>query len=172
MTVTHPWLTTSWPKTALPTPQLRERIERMLTMANMGVLATTGRFGPVATPIEFYAEGLTVYMYPQPGSAKIKNIEHDPRVSFAVHAPYVGWASARGAQLFGRAELLEAGSPEHSHGMQVFRWETSAAELGRGFDTPPQGQLLRIVPDRIWYTEHWLRKEGFAPRQVWRSRDE
>ena len=26
---------------------------------------------------------------------------------------------------------------------------------------------LRIDPDRIVYTEHFMRKEGYAPRQIW-----
>ncbi len=32
---------------------------------------------------------------------------------------------------------------------------------------PPRGQLLRIDPDRIVYTEHFMRSEGYAPRQIW-----
>jgi hypothetical protein len=30
-----------------------------------------------------------------------------------------------------------------------------------------RGQLARIEPDRIVYTEHLMRKEGYAPRQIW-----
>ena len=171
MSVAHPWLAQKpWPTTELPQPELRARIERLLTMANMCVLATTGRYGAVATPIEYYAHGLDLYMYPQPGSAKIRNIERDPRVCAAVHMPYVGWASARGCQVFGEAELFEQGSREHEHGLDVFRWEASAAELNRPQDRPPEGIVLRLRADRIWYTEHWLRKDGYAPRQVWRRR--
>jgi hypothetical protein len=49
----------------------------------------------------------------------------------------------------------------------VFKWAASSSELGRALDEPPQGQLCRIVPDRIVYTEHMMRKEGYAPRQIW-----
>ena len=36
-------------------------------------------------------------------------------------------------------------------------------------DAPPQGQLLRIDPQRIVYSEHLMRKDGYAPRQIWRE---
>ena len=40
-------------------------------------------------------------------------------------------------------------------------------------DGPPRGQLARLDPARIVYSEHMLRKEGFAPRQIWHAdRDE
>jgi hypothetical protein len=29
-----------------------------------------------------------------------------------------------------------------------------------------------IEPDRIVYTEHWLRREGFAARQFWKRPEE
>jgi len=164
----HPWLhVTPWPKKRLPDDELWSRIERTLTLENMGVLATCGQGGPIASPIEFYAEGLTVYMYPQPGSPKIKAMRENPRISFAVHAPMVGWASIRGAQLFGRAELLEPHGPDWKRGMTIYRWEASALQLGRTVDDPPQGHLLRLDPDKVVYTEHWLRRDGYAPRQIW-----
>ena len=45
----------------------------------------------------------------------------------------------------------------------------TAPELGRGFDEVPQGQLARLDAERIVYTEHLIRKEGYAPRQIWRK---
>ena len=35
-------------------------------------------------------------------------------------------------------------------------------------EEPPTDPLTIITPDRIVYTEHWLRKHGYRPRQVWR----
>ncbi len=57
------------------------------------------------------------------------------------------------------------------HGMKIFRWQGSSAELGRALTGPPNGQLLKVDPERIIYTEHYMRKHGYAPRQIWR-RDE
>jgi hypothetical protein len=52
--------------------------------------------------------------------------------------------------------------------MEVYAWQKGATDLGRGFDRPPQLPLIKLAPDRIVYTEHYLRKEGYAPRQTWR----
>ena len=53
--------------------------------------------------------------------------------------------------------------------MTIYRWLGSAAEINTGFDQPPQFQLMRLDPDRIVYTEHFLRKDGYGPRQIWRK---
>ena len=51
--------------------------------------------------------------------------------------------------------------------MKIFKWQASSAELGRQLKVPPQGQLARSTPERIVYSEHLMRKEGYAPRQIW-----
>jgi hypothetical protein len=164
----HAWLAEPpWPTRQLPRADLTARIEHLLATHWMGVLCTHTRNGPIGSPVEFYAEGTTIYVLPQPGSPKVKAIQQDPRVCFAVYADNCGWASVRGAQLFGAARFLKHGTPEHDHGMTVFRWQASSVQLGRKLDTPPQMDLLRIDPERIVYTEQWLRKDGFGPRQIW-----
>ncbi len=169
MSAAHPWLEPeNWPKTPLPREQLERRIERVLTITNIGYLATLGKSGPIVSPVEFYAEELTIYVFPQPNSPKLKAMQRDPRVSFAIANPMAGWACTMGAQLFGRAELLDVGTPDWQRGMQVFKWPASSFEIGRALDEPPRGQLMRLQPERIVYTEHYLRRDGFAPRQIWR----
>lgn len=164
----HPWLfETPWPTKQLPREVMTARIEHCLATHWMGVLCTIGKSGPIGSPVEYYADGMTVYILPQPGSPKLRALQADPRVCFAVHAENSGWASVRGAQLFGNARLLDPGTPEHAHAMTVYRWEPSAIQLGRPLDEPPQMQLLQIDPDKIVYTEQWLRKDGFGPRQIW-----
>ena len=162
------WLhETPWPTQQLPRDELARRIEHFLATHWMGVLSTVGKNGPIGSPVEYYAEGTIVYVLPQPGSPKLKAMQRDPRVCFAAYAENAGWASVRGAQLFGNAELLEPGTSAHDHALTIYRWQASAAQLGKSLDEPPAMQLLRIDPDRIVYTEQWLRKEGFGPRQIW-----
>ena len=164
----HPWLTeTPWPTQQLPREELSSRIEHLLATHWMAVLCTSGKDGPIGSPVEYYAEGMAVYILPQPGSPKLAALRKDPRVCVAIHAENSGWASVRGAQLFGRAELLAPGTPAHAHAMTVYRWQASAAQLGRPLDQPPQMELLRLAPERVVYTEQWLRKDGFGPRQIW-----
>jgi len=168
MNAPHGWLDPeNRPTEPLPRAALEERIERALTLTNLGVMATVGKNGPIASPVEFYSENLDVYIYPQPNSPKVKALGRDPRMSFAVANSMAGWASAFGVQLFGTGELLEPGTPDWEHGMTVFKYPASNWELGRPIDTVPPGLLLRLRPDRITLTEHFLRRSGYAARQFW-----
>jgi hypothetical protein len=171
MSAANPWLEEwPWPDKKMPQDELYARIEHLLVMANIGVLATTGKNGAIASPVEYTAEGLTIYLYPQPRSPKLAAIEADPRVCFAVHAAVGNWVSCRGAQVFGKAELLQPGTPEWTRGMAVLPWEANAVELGRDPHTAPTDPIMRIDPDRVVYTEHWIRRDGFSPRQIWRRK--
>lgn len=173
MSIAHPWLEeTPWPTALLSKQQLEAKIERISTLTNIGYLGTVRKDGsPIVSPVEFYGNHLTLYIFPQPNSPKVKAIKRDPRLSFAVANPMAGWACVMGAQFFGNGTLLDPGTPEWEEGMKVFKYPASNFEMGRDFDRLPPGQLLRIDPVRIVYTEHMLRKEGYAPRQIW-HRDE
>jgi hypothetical protein len=103
-----------------------------------------------------------------PRSPKMRNIEADPRVSIGVFAPLTGLASSRGAQIFGEARVLPPEHPERERYWEAFRWENEHAERGRPLTEPPRDTLVVTEATRIVYTEHWLRREGFAARQFWR----
>ncbi len=49
----------------------------------------------------------------------------------------------------------------------MFKYPASNWEVGRPVDQVPEGELLRLRPDRITLTEHFLRRSGFAARQFW-----
>ncbi|WP_089207333.1 pyridoxamine 5'-phosphate oxidase family protein [Streptosporangium subroseum] len=167
VSVTSPWLVGPAPTTSLTRTRLEERILNLLSSQNMCVLATAGPGGPLATPVRYYHRDLTLFFTSQAGTPKLRNIRQEPRVSIGVFAPLVGQASSRGAQLFGMAEVLLPGSPGFDEGMAVYRWQSDAAERGKSVLEVPRNPLVRVVADRIVYTEHWLRREGFAPRQHW-----
>nr|WP_221377828.1 pyridoxamine 5'-phosphate oxidase family protein [Actinoplanes polyasparticus] len=166
--MTNPWLAEPMPAGRLPRERLDERILNLLSSQNMCVLATTGDDGPLATPVRYYPLGFAVMFTASPRSPKIRNIAADPRVSVGVFAPLAGLASSRGAQLFGRARVLSGDDPDRARYWAAFRWENEHAEQGRPITEPPRDTLVVIEPDRIVYTEHWLRREGFAARQFWR----
>ena len=145
------------------------RIEHFLATQWMGVLCTIGKNGPIGSPVEYYADGLKIFILPQPNSPKVKAMQRDPRLCFAIHGENSGWASVRGAQVFGNARFIEPGTEEHAYGMRIYRWQQSAIQLGKSLDHAPQVPLMMIEPERIVYTEHWLRKEGYGPRQIWHA---
>jgi nitroimidazol reductase NimA-like FMN-containing flavoprotein (pyridoxamine 5'-phosphate oxidase superfamily) len=153
--MTAEWLSGPKPTRRLGRERLEERILNLLAAQNMCVLATAGEQGPLATPVRYFHRDFTLMFTASARSPKIRNIAGDPRVSVGVFAPLVGPASSRGAQLFGRARVLLPGDAEHAERMPTDEVSTSA--------------LVVIAAERIVYTEHWLRRDGYAPRQFWQQ---
>ncbi|MFD0421435.1 pyridoxamine 5'-phosphate oxidase family protein [Streptomyces parvus] len=123
--------------------------------------------GTLATPVRYYHLDFAVMFSTAPGSPKMRNLATDPRVSAGIFAPLVGQASSRGAQLFGRARVLSEDDADFAHYWPAFRWQSDHVERSRSLDEPQSGPLVVIEAERIVYTEHWLRREGFSPRQFW-----
>ena len=168
MPLTNPWLAEPPPTGALPRELLEERILNLLSSQNMSVIATINSDGsPSATPVRYFSIGLEIFYSSWNASRKSRNLRHDPRVSAGVFAPLVGPASSRGAQLFGTARTLERDDPAAERYWEAFLWADAHVAQGRHLDEPPTDPLTVITPDRILYTEHWLRRSGYAPRQTW-----
>lgn len=168
MVVTNPWLAGPSATRRLERDRLEERILNLLSSQNMCVLATAGADGPLATPVRYFHLDFTIIFTAMSNSPKMRNIRADPRVSIGVFAPLVGQASSRGAQLFGTARILEPGHADFERYWPVVRWQSDHVERSRNLDDPPLGPIGVVPADRIVYTEHWLRREGYAPRQFWR----
>ncbi|WGY03854.1 pyridoxamine 5'-phosphate oxidase family protein [Nocardioides sp. QY071] len=169
MPVTNPWLAGPSPDGVLPREQLEERILNLLSSLNTAVIATVAADGsPAATPVRYFSLGLEIFYTSWNASPKSRNLARDPRVSAGIVAPLVGQASSRGAQLFGTARTLERDDPDADAYWEAVRWQADHVERGRSLSEPPTDPLTVITPDRIVYTEHWLRRGGYAPRQTWR----
>ncbi|MBM0127024.1 pyridoxamine 5'-phosphate oxidase family protein [Pimelobacter simplex] len=169
MPVTNPWLAGPAPDAVLPRDQLEERILNLLSSHNTAVIATVSADGsPAATPVRYFSLGLEILYTSWNASPKSRNLARDPRVSAGIVAPLVGQASSRGAQLFGTARTLERDHPDADAYWEAVRWQSDHVERGRSLAEPPADPLTVITPERIVYTEHWLRRGGFAPRQTWR----
>ncbi len=167
MPVTNPWLAGPAPSRQLDRGRLEERILNLLTTQNMCVLATCGPDGPLATPVRYYHLDFTLLVTASPVSPKMRNIAADPRVSVGIFAPLVGQASSRGAQIFGTARTLTVAHADFAHYWPAYRWQSDHAERSRSLDEPPGGPLIIIQASSIVYTDHWLRRDGYAPRQFW-----
>lgn len=148
---------------------MEERILNLLSTHNLAVIATVSKDGsPVATPVRFYSLGFEIFYTSWNTSMKSRNLRRDPRVSAGIVAPLVGQASSRGAQLFGTARTLERDDLDADHYWEAFRWQSDHVERGRSVDDHPTDPLTIITPTRILYTDHWLRRGGYRPRQTWR----
>lgn len=169
MALTNPWLTGPSPDEDLPRDVLEERILNLLSTNNLAVIATVNRDGsPSATPVRYFSLGFEIFYTSWNASVKSRNLRHDPRVSAGIVAPLVGQASSRGAQLFGTARTIERDHPEAEHYWDAVRWQSDWVERGNSVHEPPEDPLTIITPTRILYTEHWLRRSGYRPRQTWR----
>lgn len=172
MSKAYPFVEPPWPEDPLPKQELEGRIHQLIGANNVCVLATTRKDGhPIASPIEYHADGLNLYMFPDPGTPKLLHMKRDPRVGLAIESGFQGWQSIRSAQYFAHAEILQPHTPEWNHGMTIFKWRNAMEELGMDTTNPIEWELIKIVPDRILYMETWLWKDGYNWKQWWLADD-
>lgn len=169
MPITNPWLDGPIQDRVLPRAALEERVLNLLSTHNAAVIATVSADGsPAATPVRYYSLGFEIFYSSWNDCPKSRTLRRDPRISAGIVAPLVGQAGSRGARLFGAARTLAREDPEADGYWEAFRWQSDHVERGCSLDEPPADPLTVVTPSRIMYTEHWLRRDGFAPRQVWR----
>jgi hypothetical protein len=131
----------------------------------MCVLATCGDNVPRATPVEYHSKGITIYFVGEPG-IKLENMKTNPNVSIGIFLPYIGWDSAKGAQITGKAKIISReNSTEFKEGLVAYQWEKTANELGiKTF--PATAELIKVEPEKIEFIDMSLKKMGYSPRQT------
>jgi len=136
-----------------------------LTHRNSLVLATSYQDEPRATPLEFFNEGLTIYIFGEPGG-KIANIKRNPKVSAAIYEqPLDHSKTQRSLQIWGEAELITIRNDKKTYMEKIKKW--NMLEVGKKLmfplikDLSPEEQekevekmlgalnLIRIEPTRI-----------------------
>jgi len=129
------------------------------------VLATSYDDEPRATPLEFFNEGLTIYIFGEPGG-KIANIKRNPKVCAAIYEqPLDHSKTQRSLQMWGKAELINVRNDKKTFMEKVKKW--NMLEVGKKImfslikDLSPEEQkervekilealnLIRIEPTRI-----------------------
>jgi nitroimidazol reductase NimA-like FMN-containing flavoprotein (pyridoxamine 5'-phosphate oxidase superfamily) len=86
------------------------------------VLATSYEDVPRATPLEFFHEGLTIYIFCEPGG-KIANIKRNPNVCAAIYEqPLTHSKTQKSLQLWGEADLLSIRSDKQMYMEKVEKW--------------------------------------------------
>ncbi len=158
----------------MPRDQLYARIVEFLSSQTMCVLATWGKEAPRATPIEYYSEGVSLYVTIDPG-VKMENLKINNRVSVAVCSTLkpdwnsaTEWASIKSAQITGIAHILPLGSAERAHALKVYKYWIFAEACGLNpEDIIKDRTMVRIDPEKIEYLEFNLKRQGFGSKQVW-----
>jgi len=152
---------------------------------NALVLATSYRDQPRATALEFFNEGLTLYILGGPGG-KIANIRRNPRVSaFIYEQPMDHRKVQPSLQIFGTAELITVRSNPRVFRAKLRKWNLDTVmrsllapvvrEQGLKGDAAEEFirkmiqacSFIKIVPDRIIMKEYF---PDFSMKQYeWRA---
>lgn len=102
-------LRTSGITAQLPRSEMERYIAAALKSGNVCVLATCLNDVPRATPIEYYSDGVVLYILAS-RKTKIINLKGNPRISVGIYnTPFTDWTDWHrviGIQITGRPELL------------------------------------------------------------------
>ena len=89
---------------------------------NALVLATSYKDSPRATVLEFFNEGLTLYIFGEPGG-KIANLKRNPKVSAVVYEqPLNHGKFQRSLQIFGTSELINVRNNPTFFNAKMKKW--------------------------------------------------
>lgn len=160
----------------LPEDKLKERIAALFKEQTMCTIATASSDGqPRATPLECFADGMTLYIFADPGT-KIKNIKVNPKVSISIcnqlKPSWQGdnWKGHKAVQITGVATILQPDEPESIHvRKEVIHWQEFVGALGWDISEPPKGLVVKVVPTKIEYSESELMLQGYRSKQVWEA---
>ncbi len=153
---------------------------------NALVLATSYNDAPRATPLEFFNEGLTIYVFGEPGG-KIANIKRNQRVSAAVYEqPLKHSKIQRSLQIFGMAELISVRNQPRLFKSKARKWnlygvlESFLKPQLKGkpiSDKEKQAMadrllsainMIKIIPDHIILREY--HPDFSMPKYEWRKK--
>jgi len=156
----------------MPREQLEEHIANTLKKMKMCTLVTSKDDIPRGTPLEYFPDGLMLYIGPDPGKKTI-NLRANPNVSVSIYNNFDpdwdrDWPTLWGIQITGKGELFPEGHPEHARALKAIDSTKLLKALGR--DELPKGrEMLKVTPSKIELLEFGLIPKGFAHRQVWRA---
>jgi nitroimidazol reductase NimA-like FMN-containing flavoprotein (pyridoxamine 5'-phosphate oxidase superfamily) len=149
----------------MPQQELEKYFAEFLIQNNTCILATCSNDIPRATPIEYRSKGTTLYFVGEQG-IKLENIANNPNVSIGIYFPYTGMASAKGAQITGKATIIQRDTEEFKDGLETYQWEKTAKEFNLQ-EFPKSLQLIQVDPTKVELTDMSLKKKGYSPRQTW-----
>ena len=159
-------------KKKMPQAELEAYIRNLLGQVRIAVLSTTNGEKPRATPLEYFMDGMTIYISPDNG-VKMKNIRVNPNVSLAVcNALKVDWEKqwdkVWGMQITGLAEVFEHGCPEWERAREIIDVSSYLRALGlKETRIGTTRTVLRIPIRKVELWDDSLLHKGYTYRQVW-----
>lgn len=148
-------------------PLSRARLERLIVDfvkgRSMCVLATCSEGRPRASAVEFFPNGLTLYILTE-GGRKIENIGKNPFVSAAIYTPFLGWENIKGVQVSGSAKIGLTGSRVFKEGVRAYRERLGKKEAV----VPDFLKVIKVIPEEIEYLDTTLKSKDLAVRYTLR----
>jgi len=147
------------------------------------VLATVKDNVPRATPVDFFNDGLTIWIAGEPG-LKIRNIRSNPRVAVGVYHPMDHSKLNRSLQVEGKAKLINLRNHRKEFMMQVKKFgllstlekvageRVQAGALSKASKkawvekTLNRFHLIRIDPDKITFL--YIHPTRGMEKDVWK----
>ena len=152
---------------------------------NCLVLATSHKDIPRATPLEFFHEGIIIYIFGE-GGGKIANIKRNRNVSAAIYQqPLKHSVVQKSLQIFGKAEIINMKNNPRLYKAKARKWNMYgvAANLGRPLlqnkelsDKDKRAlvqkilyslNIIKITPDHIIVREYHT--DFSAPKYEWKK---
>lgn len=159
-------------KKKMPRAELEAHIKDLMGRVRMGVLCTNNGQESRGTPLEYFVDGMTIYISPDPG-IKLRNLGIKPHaclcVTNALNPKWeTDWDKVWGLQISGTATVYQSGCPEWEHGREVIKVDSWMRALGQDTNKiPPSVRVIRMPISRVELTEWALLKQGYSYRQLW-----
>lgn len=143
----------------MPKEELLKKIEEYVTANNTCALATGSGNQIRNTPIEYKYRDGAFWMFSE-GGEKFLGLEKNKNVCIAVFDKYAGFAKLKGLQVQGRAEIVKPFSEEY---LKAAEYRKIPVEMLKKLPEPMN--LLKVVPERMDFTDSDLKKAGYGVRQ-------
>ncbi len=148
------------------------------------VLCTVHDGMPRATPIDFFVDGLTLWLAGEPG-LKIRNIRSNPKVAVGIYHPVDHSVLNRSLQISGTASLIPYAGHEQEfiERLKIMGVYAAAAKImterlaapGQAADSFDEGiikalkrfNLIKIEPGEITYL--WIHPTEGAQKNIWKK---
>lgn len=134
----------------------QEVVVEYLDSHNVLSLATCRDNRPRCTTLEYFNDGMTVYLFSE-GGGKIGNLKANPAVSYTVHDPYDSgsdYFGASGLQVWGRASLFKRhDDPETAARIQGFYRHSDGLKAQGLFEaiSALNFNVITIEPEKVVY---------------------
>ncbi len=141
----------------LPRKHLKEKILKFLKKRKVLVLCACKNNIPRATPLDFYNEGLDLYMTPT-GGAKVENLKTNPIASIGIYTP-LSEGEIQGLQITStKIRFIYPEDDDYEHARKIVKRKAK--------------MFLKIIPEKIEYLDYSLSKEGYSRFQVLELNDD